>query len=583
MNITRRYKVLKLGVKGILGDLRVRSISSVSGHGLEDDYDAVIVGGGHNGLVAAAYLAKSGIKTAVLERRHVLGGAAVTEEIVPGFKFSRASYVLSLLRPTIFKDLELKRHGLKVYLRDPSSYTPLHPSYCQPGGPTSLTLGMCAQENARQIAQFSQKDADKYEEFEEQLSKFVEAIDPLLDHAPVDVSALTSASLVEKLRTLYRLRPLAASAKLLGQEAARFYELMTAPTTKILDKWFDSEPLKATLATDSCIGAMVSPETPGSGYVLLHHVMGELEGIRGAWGYPEGGMGAVSAAIASAAMEAGANIFTEAVVSKIVTDGDGAASGVVLEDGRELRCKIVLSSATPEVTFNKLMTRDQVPEDFRRALGNIDYTSPVCKINVAVNQLPNFLADPNIEQNTPMPHHRATVHMNCEDTEMIVDAYKDALQGNFSRKPMIEMTIPSSLDPTISPPGQHVCLFFTQYAPYSLSGGRVWDSATKEEYANNVFNSVEEYAPGFKDSIVGKEILTPPDLEKIFGLTGGNIFHGSMSLDQLYLTRPTGQSVSPSSPIDKLLLCGSGAHPGGGVMGAPGRIAAIRAIALLGK
>jgi len=242
---------------------------------------------------------------------------------------------------------------------------------------------------------------------------------------------------------------------------------------------------------------------------------------------------------------------------------------------------MVLSNATPEITFNRLMKESvDVPADFRVELSKIDYTSPVCKINVALDRLPNFEADPNVG-NEPMPHHRCTIHINCENSSMISEAYQDAVNGRYSSNPLIEMTLPSSLDKTIAPPGHHVCLLFTQYAPYHLKDG-TWDEQTKEDYANVVFDSIEKYAPGFKSSIVGKEVLPPPDLENIFGLTGGNIFHGSMSLDQLYLTRPTTGSVSPGTPVPGLLLCGSGAHPGGGVMGAPGRIAAKDAVRKLG-
>lgn len=559
----------------------IRKLSSSGAPELE--YDVVVVGGGHNGLISAAYLAKMGVKTAVFERRHVLGGAAVTEEIIPKYKFSRASYVLSLLRPQIFTDLELKKHGLKVHLRDPSSYTPIRSDLQKPEGPTSLTLGMCGKNNFKEISKFSVKDAENYSKYEEELEQFVKAVDPLLDHAAIDLETLSEASVLEKIKVLQQNMHLLRSAKVLGPVASSFYELMTAPTTKILDKWFESEPLKATLATDSCIGAMISPETPGSGYVLLHHVMGELDGIRGAWGYPEGGMGAVSSAIAKSAQASGAHIFTSCPVSDITTAPSGEANGIILENGTEVHGKLILSNATPEVTFNRLMKAStDVPEDFRRSLSAIDYTSPVCKINVAVNRIPNFVADPNTSESSIMPHHRCTIHLNCEDSSMIQDAYKDATNGNFSKRPMIEMTIPSSLDATLAPEGHHVCLIFTQYAPYKLRD-RDWDEEAKEEYASNVFNSIEMYAPGFKDSIVGKEVLPPPELEKVFGLTGGNIFHGAMSLDQLYMTRPTAShSISPKTPVRNLLLCGSGAHPGGGVMGAPGRIAAEEASKMLG-
>jgi len=524
------------------------------------EYDVAIVGGGHNGLVAAAYLARLGLATAVFERRHLLGGAAVTEEIVPGYKFSRASYVLSLLRPAIFRDLELPRHGLRVHLRDPSSYTPIRPDLCRPGAPTSLTLGQSGEENRRQIGQFSARDAAKYGEYEEQLGQLVGAVDALLDHAAADPAEFAQAGLLGKVRWLRANWHLVTAGRNLGPVTAAFYELMTAPTTKILDKWFESEPLKATLATDSCIGAMISPSTPGSGYVLLHHVMGELEGVRGAWGYPEGGMGAVSTAIAKSALAAGAELYADSPVAAITTGLGGAASGLVLEGGREVRAGLVLSSATPEVTFSRLMASSgDVPADYRRTLAAIDYTSPVCKINIAVNKIPNFLADPNTPEGAVMPHHQATIHLNCEESGMIEEAYRDAKEkGTFSRRPMIEMTIPSSLDATLAPAGHHVCLVFTQYAPYTLEG-REWDEEARREYGDIVVDTIEQYAPGFRASIVGLEVLPPPELERIFGLTGGNIFHGAMSLDQLYLARP-----GPHTPCRGSCSAALGATPGEG-------------------
>jgi len=564
-----------------------RLSTATAPHTPSDSYDVVVVGGGHNGLVAAAYTASAGLSTAVLERRHVLGGAAVTEEIISGYKFSRASYVLSLLRPQIFTDLQLKEHGLKVYLRDPSSYTPIRSDMWKPGQARSLTLGMCGKRNAEQIGQFSVADAAMYAKYEEELQQFVNAVDPLLDHAAINLQGLADASLLEKIQILRQNRHLLQAGRVVAPVAAKFYELMTAPTTKILDKWFESEPLKATLATDSCIGAMISPDTPGSGYVLLHHVMGELEGIRGAWGYPEGGMGAVSAAIARSAEARGAQIFTEHEVKEITVDKDGRTNGVLLANETHIKAKLVLSNATPEITFNRLLGEAGtavLPTEFKSELARIDYKSPVCKINVALNRLPNFEADPNVGE-VAMPHHRCTIHMNCESSRLITEAYQDAVGGRYSHTPMIEMTLPSSLDNTLAPPGHHVCLLFTQYAPYHLENA-TWDEQTKEDYANVVFDSIERYAPGFKSSIVGKEVLPPPDLERIFGLTGGNIFHGSMCLDQLYLARPTptagGVDGPPATPLANLLLCGSGGHPGGGVMGSPGRIAARKAVSQLG-
>ncbi|KAK3590561.1 hypothetical protein CHS0354_008491 [Potamilus streckersoni] len=535
-------------------------------------YDAVVVGAGHNGLVSAAYLQKAGWNVCVLERRHLIGGAAVTEEIIPGFKFSRASYVLSLLRPQIYKDLELKKYGLKVYLRDISAYTPL----LKPGGldgkTRSLTLGMDSTQNAKEIAKFSHRDAEKFRQYESELERIIEAINPLMDSAPLHLHYLWSSSFSDKLRFLSAVKRLIKSISQMGTDFPAFYKLMTSPAAKILDKWFESEPLKATLGTDSVIGANISPYTPGSGYVLLHHVMGELEGVKGAWGYVEGGMGAVSQAIANCALDHGAEIFTEKPVSSIITN-NGKTEGVVLKDGTEIKAKAVLSNATPRTTFLDLLPNGSLPQSLLDELRLFDFTSPVTKINVAVNKIPNFLANPNSGDNIVMPHHRSTIHINCEHMQQLHEAYIEAQMGTFSSRPLMEMVIPSSMDHTLAPPGCHVVLLFTQYTPYKLAEGKQWDDQTRNQYADLTFDCVEQYAPGFKASVIGRDILTPPDLENIIGLTGGNIFHGAMSLDQLYLNRPTTVLSNYRSPVRGLYLCGSGAHPGGGVMGAAGRLA----------
>uniref|UniRef100_A0A8V0Z7F5 Pyridine nucleotide-disulfide oxidoreductase domain-containing protein 2 n=1 Tax=Gallus gallus TaxID=9031 RepID=A0A8V0Z7F5_CHICK len=494
---------------------------------LQREYDAVVIGAGHNGLVAAAYLQQAGLRTAVLEKRHVLGGAAVTEEIVPGFKFSRASYLLSLLRPQIYTELELQRHGLRVLPRDPYSFTPLLEDRSPP---RSLLMGHDMAQTQRQIAQFSQKDAQAYPKYEVFMGRLVSAINPLLDAPPADTAALGQGSLLQRLRALW---PLLQAGLALGRQLPHFYEVLTAPISKILDHWFESEPLKATLATDAVIGAMSSPHTPGGGYVLLHHVMGELEGRRGAWGYVAGGMGALSQAIARAAATYGAHIFTEQAVCRVLLGSDGQAQGVVMQDGTEVRSKVVLSNASPQLTFLELTPQERLPEDFVRRIQQLDTRSPVTKINGGC-----FVA------------------------------------VSHSSRPMIELCIPSALDPGLAPPGCHVVSLFTQYTPYELAGGQPWDEKARNAYADTVFDCIEAYAPGFKVSVIGRDILTPPDLERIFGLPGGNIFHGGMSLDQLYFTRPAPSYSTYQSPVPGLYLCGSGAHPGGGVMGAAGRNAA---------
>ncbi|XP_039727495.1 pyridine nucleotide-disulfide oxidoreductase domain-containing protein 2 isoform X4 [Pteropus medius] len=489
---------------------------------LKPEYDAVVIGAGHNGLVAAAYLQRLGVNTAVLERRHVIGGAAVTEEIIPGFKFSRASYLLSLLRPQIYTDLELKKHGLRLHLRNPYSFTPMLEEGTGNKVPRSLLLGTNMAENQKQIAQFSRKDAQAFPKYEAFMNRLALAINPLLDAAPVDMEALRQGSLLQRLKSLSTLTPLLQAGRILGVRLPQYYQVLTAPITKVLDQWFESEPLKATLATDAVIGAMISPHTPGSGYVLLHHVMGGLEGMQGAWGYVQGGMGALSDAIASSATAHGASIFTKKTVAKVQVSSGGRVQGVVLQDGTEVRSKVVLSNASPQVTFLTLTPQKWLPKEFTERISQLDTRSPVTKINVAVDRLPDFLAAPCAPDGQPLPQHHCSIHLNCEDTDLLHQAFEDAVDGRPSHRPMIELCIPSSLDPTLAPPGCHVVSLFTQYTPYTLARGKVWDDQERNTYADKVFDCIEAYAPGFKGSVVGRDILVPPDLERIFGLPGGS-------------------------------------------------------------
>ncbi|CAB3406039.1 unnamed protein product [Caenorhabditis bovis] len=531
-------------------------------------YDAIIVGGGHNGLTAAAYLAKAGKSVVVLERRHILGGAACTEQIIPGFRFSRASYLLSLLRPAVIQDLDLKNYGLKYHIRNPNSFTPIRDSR------ESLLLGMDMTENQKEIAKFSKKDAEMYPKYEHFISEIVQAMEPLMDHEPLNFSE-PLRKLIPHLYLVYR------HVKPLGfRNAVDFYELMTAPISKIMNKWFESDVLKATLGTDGVIGFAASPLEAGTGYVLLHHVIGGLDEHKGAWGYVYGGMGAVSQAIADFARSRGAELYTDQEVDEILIE-HGVAKGVRLANGQELHAKCVLSNATPHVTFNQLVPKHHLSSEFYSAVNQIDYTSPVTKINVAVKELPNFVARPN-QGTDPMPHHQTTIHMNCESMQLVHEGVMDYRNGRYSRKPVIEMTIPSSVDRSLVDGDGHVVLLFTQYTPYSPTDGE-WTEEKKKEYAKHVFSEIDAYAPNFSSSIIGYDILTPPDIEKTFGITGGNIFHGSMGLDQLYITRPLPKYSNYSTPIQSLFLCGSGAHPGGGVTGAPGRLGAQHALQYLRK
>lgn len=526
---------------------------------LSQRVDAIVIGAGHNGLVAAAYLAQAGLEVVVLERRELVGGAAVTEEVVPGFKFSRAAYVNSLFRPEITGDLELRKHGFAMIPRSPSSFTPLLDG-------RHLSLGPDPGFNHREVSKFSRRDADRLPLYEALLERTARFIEPLLDQAPPELGAKTIAGRWSCLRELARV---GWRAMRQGKELPRMIEILTAPAQRILERWFESEPLRGTLATDSIIGALGSPSSPGSAYVLLHHVMGESDGARGAWGYVRGGMGSLSEAIASAAREKGARILTGQAVESILIDGEHA-TGVVTEDGTEIHSRVVLSNADPRVTFLRLVPENTLPEDFHQHIASMDFSSAAAKINVALDRLPNFHALPG---DSPGPQHHGTIHL-ASTTKEIEAAYRDAMVGRPSERPVIEMTLPSALDPGLAPEGQHVMSLFVQYAPYALAEGAWDDPGRRESFADRVFQVIEEYAPGFTSSVIARDILSPLDLERIFGLTGGNIFHGSMGLEQLFWLRPAPGWSRYRTPLPGLYLCGAGAHPGGGVLGAPGRNAA---------
>ncbi|EQC37561.1 beta-carotene ketolase (CrtO type) [Saprolegnia diclina VS20] len=533
---------------------------------LTRQWDAVIVGGGHNGLVAATYLAKAGKSVCVLEKRHLLGGAAVTEEIIPDFHFSRASYVFSLFRPQIIRDLDLYRHGLEIYPRDPSSFTPLLNGQ-------SLLLGSDMQANQASIAQFSKADAAKYPAYNAMLDRLVDFFVPLVDELPPDLKVALgpTSSLTARMDALRSLGHLGVRCTKLGSELPTFLEFMTAPADKILNKWFESDVLKATLATDAIIGAKLSPSTPGSAYVLFHHIMGEVNGIKGTWGHVKGGMGGVTSALTKAALEAGVHLVTDATVQSIDV-ANGRVAGVTLASGDHIAASTVLSNASPSLTFLELIDRQLLPIDlvahFEKAWNT---ESASTKINVALSALPNFSCAPNVGSGA-MPHHRGTTHFE-DSMAQIHDAFLDVEQGYCSKRPVIELNIPTALDASIAPEGKHIALLFVQYTPYAPKDGP-WTDAKKAQYADQVFSVIEQYAPGFKQSVLGYDMLTPPDLERIFSLPRGNIFHGAMGLDQLFWLRPLSGYADYRTPIDGLYLCSAGTHPGGGVMGACGRNAA---------
>jgi phytoene dehydrogenase-like protein len=519
-------------------------------------YDAIIIGAGHNGLVTAAYLARAGRRVLVLERRHVVGGACVTEEVFPGFKVSTAAYVNSLFRKEIVRDLRLADHGFAVLGRDPSSFTPL------PDG-RSLLMGPDAELTRKEIGKFSQRDAERYPRYEAMLERVADLIEPTLTMAPPDL-------LRPRLRDLRKLLTLGRAFRRLGIGAGEAVEILTGAARPVLDRWFESEELKATLATDAIIGAMASPSMPGTAYVLFHHVMGETDGKRGVWGYVRGGMGGLTQALAAAARAHGAVIRCEAEVARILVR-DGRATGVALANGEEWSAPIVASNADAHVTFLRLIDRRQLPPEFVAAVERIGYESASLKINVALSELPSFSALPGT---APGPHHRGTIHI-CPDQDYIERAYDDAKYGRPSARPVLECTIPSVVDSTVAPPGRHLMSMFVQYAPYALRGG-TWDEL-REPFADRCFDLLNEYAPNFKRSVIARQVLTPLDLERVFNLTGGNIFQGAMTPSQLFAFRPVLGYASYRMPIRGLYLCGAAAHPGGGVMGTPG-LNAARAI-----
>jgi phytoene dehydrogenase-like protein len=513
-------------------------------------YDAIVVGGGHNGLVTACYLARAKWRVLVLERRYLVGGACVTEEVFPGFKVSTAAYVNSLFRPEIIRDLRLHDYGFEAIERNPASFSPfLDGRY--------LMLGRGIAPDAEEIAKFSKRDAQNYPKYEAMLERVASVVEPTLVRVPPNLVRPSLGQLLEAGK-------MGRALQRLGPGMGEAVEVLTGAARPILDRWFESEEVKGTIATDAIIGAFMAPSMPGTAYVLFHHVMGETNGKRGVWSYVRGGMGGLTQALAAAAKDLGVDIRTNAEVARITTRA-GRVTGVALTSGEEFAAKRVASGVDCHVTFEQLVEGSDLPQEFRDAIGRISYSSASVKVNVALERLPSFTALPGHE---PGPQHFGTVHL-CPDQDFIERAYDDAKYGSFSREPVVECTMPSSLDSTIVPPGKHLMSMFTQYAPYTLESGP-WTDALRNEYADRCFDVVERYAPGFKDSVIDRQILTPVDLEEKFGLTGGSIFQGAMPLHQLFAFRPVPGYAGYKTPIRGLYLCGAAAHPGGGVMGAAG-------------
>jgi len=520
---------------------------------MTNEYDVIVIGGGHNGLVNAAYLARAGKRVLVLERRHIVGGAAVTEEVFPGFRFSVCSYVVSLLRPEIIRELDLPRHGLEILPLD-GTFTPM------PGG-DYLWRTNDHGKTRREIARHSRLDAEAYDEYAKAMVEMARAAKPILGMTPPDPLSLHPRDLGALLFLGNRFRRLSA------EDRINQLQLMTMSAADFLDQWFETDVLKATMAASGIIGTFLGVRSPGTAYVLLHHYMGEIDGAFRSWGFARGGTGAISNAIASAAREAGAEIKTEASVARILTSG-GHATGVALANGDEIEADLVLSSVDPRLTFLRLLDAKELPCDFVDDIRRYRFRGSSGKVNLALDALPEFTCLPGAG-----PHLRGAISIS-PSVDYMERAYDQAKYGEFSRRPYIDMVIPSLTDPSIAPPGKHVMSCFVQYAPYALRNG-TWDEQ-RDAFGDTVIDTIAEFAPNIRNIIRHRQVLTPLDLEREFGLTEGNIFQGELTLEQLFFLRPAPGWAQYTTPIRNLWMCGSAAHPGGGVMGAPGRNAARR-------
>jgi phytoene dehydrogenase-like protein len=514
-------------------------------------YDAIVIGAGHNGLVHAAYLARAGLDVLVLERRHLVGGATVTEELFPGFKYSVYSYVVSLMRPDIIRELDLPRHGLTILPLE-STLTPLPDGDC-------LYRDADRYRTWRDIARFSVRDAEAYEEYGRTLFFMARAVKYLLGIAPPDPTRVRPKDLSGMLglaRHMLGLRK---------DELHALVKLMTMSAADFLDEWFETDVLKATLSASGIIGTFLGPRSPGTAYVLLHHYMGEIDGHFRAWGFAKGGTGALANAVAGAARELGVEVRTDSPVAHVVVR-NGRATGVALENGDVLEAKIVSSSLDPRQTFLRLLDASVLPDELVTAVGKFKFRGSSGKVNLALDAAPDLACLPGHG-----PHLRGAISIS-PSVDYLERAYDDAKYGDFSRAPYMDVIIPSMIDPEMAPPGKHVMSCFVQYAPYELREG-TWEEK-REAFGDTVIDTLSRYMPKLKEIILHRQVVTPWDIEQTVGLSQGNIFQGELSLSQLFFLRPAPGHAEYRTPVRGYYQCGSGTHPGGGIMGAPGRLSA---------
>jgi phytoene dehydrogenase-like protein len=520
--------------------------------------DVIVIGGGHNGLAAAAYLAGAGLKVAVLERRAAVGGAAATEEFHPGFRNSVAAYAVSLLNPKIIRELDLAAHGLKIVPRPLSNFVPL---------PDGRYLKIGPGRTKSEVAKFSPRDAERLAAYDARLERMADVLRAVALETPPNAPA--KGELFAGVRAFFDVAKLASRLRPLGLEGQRgLFETFTRSAGDVLDQWFESDPIKAILGFDGIVGTYASPYAAGTAYVLLHHCFGEVNGKKGVWGHAIGGMGAITQAMARSCAARGVEIRTNAAVREILVV-KGRAAGVVTHQGEKIEARAVVSNLHPKLTFETLLDPATLPTDFRHRIAAWRSASGVFRMNLALAELPSFSCLPGREA---AEHHGAGIVI-APSLAYMERAWMDARMSGWSGSPIIEMLIPSTLDATLAPPGRHVASLFCQHVAPELPDGRSWDEA-REAVADRMIDALEAHAPGFKASIVARRILSPLDLEREFGLVGGDIFHGCLSLDQLYSARPVIGHADYRSPIPGLYMCGASTHPGGGVTGAPGHNAA---------